>query len=47
MVIKVTVINQRLTLDLLNDLDLDDQNIEVFKQTLKKEQKKISWLRIH
>lgn len=41
MVIKVTVINQRLTLDLLNDLDLDDQNIEVFKQTLKKEQKKI------
>lgn len=41
MVIKVTVINQRLTLDLLNDLDLDDQNIEVFKQTLKKEQNKI------
>lgn len=41
MVIKVTVINQHLTLDLLNDLDLDDQNIEVFKQTLKKEQKKI------
>lgn len=41
MVIKVTVINQRLTLDLLNDLDLDDQSIEVFKQTLKKEQKKI------
>lgn len=28
-------------MDLLNDLDLDDQNIEVFKQTLKKEQKKI------
>lgn len=46
MVIKVTVINQRLTLDLLNDLDLDDQNIEVFKQTLKKEQKK-NLLRIH
>lgn len=28
-------------MDLLNDLDLDDQNIEVFKQTLKKEQKQI------